>query len=245
MDKVAKIYMIFDMLGDTVRTGPIIWKVNRNRTEDVKNHTFDLLLMIKLLKSYFPSFIDYEKLENYIIVHDLEEAITGDITIFEGIPHEEKERVNNIAMNWIIDNFNDVLDFKTYFTNFEGSVDIEAKIAHMLDKVQGSIPFMKYDGEKLIDINNPEIIETLRNHPAVVDGRNEGKTVGQIFYEFHLKKVVISDDELIKYDITRCEADKITNAIKAFMASIRMQCMNVKSIIETFPNDATKYNKNI
>lgn len=245
MDKVAKIYMLFDMLGDTIRTGPVIWRVNRSRTEDVKNHTFDLLLMVKLLKSRFPKCIDYEKLENYIIVHDLEEAITGDITIFEGIPKDEKKRVNNIAMKWIIDNYNDVLDFETYFNNFEECVDIEAKIAHMLDKVQGSIPFMKYDGESIIDINNREVIETLRNYPAVVDGRNKSKTVGQIFYEFHLNSVNISDDEIKKYGINRCEADMITTSIKVFMYAVKEQTKKMEEFISSFPKDATTYNKNI
>ena len=41
----VRLFMIFDILGDTLRSGPLLWKVNRKRLEDVKNHTFDLILM--------------------------------------------------------------------------------------------------------------------------------------------------------------------------------------------------------
>jgi len=45
VDLEAKLYMIFDMLGDIPRTGPLIWKVDRARTEDIKDHIFDLIIM--------------------------------------------------------------------------------------------------------------------------------------------------------------------------------------------------------
>ena len=51
----VRLFMIFDILGDTLRSGPLLWKVNRKRLEDVKNHTFDLILMYRMLRSYLPS----------------------------------------------------------------------------------------------------------------------------------------------------------------------------------------------
>lgn len=145
MDLQAKLYMIFDMLGDIPRTGPILWHVNRERTEDIKDHVFDLLLMVQILKPYFPRDIHYDKLFNYILCHDLEEAITGDITAFEGVSKSEKNRVNELAMNYLIETYGSVLDLQSYFYDFENKTNIEAHLAHMLDKVQSVIPFLKYD----------------------------------------------------------------------------------------------------
>ena len=39
--------MVFDILGDTVRTGPQLWFVDRERLEDIKDHILDLLLMLQ------------------------------------------------------------------------------------------------------------------------------------------------------------------------------------------------------
>ena len=243
MNLEAKLYMIFDMLGDIPRTGPLIWKVDRIRTEDIKDHTLDLIIMAEILKKHFPSYIDYDLLVNYIICHDLEEAITGDITAFQGVTKEEKERVNKIAMDYLIDTFGSVLDFKKYFIDFEENKTLEAKIAHMLDKVNGAIPFLKYDGEKLIDMNNPEVIEELRNSKAVIEGRKKYNSVGDIFFNYHMKNVIITEEERIKYNISLDDANKITNAIKKFMNGIYIESKNVKKIKSDFPKEATIYNE--
>ena len=87
----VKLFMVFDILGDTERTGPHLWQIERFRLEDVKNHILDLLLMARILKKYFPEGLDYDKITDYIICHDLPEAITGDITKFEGVSEEEIE----------------------------------------------------------------------------------------------------------------------------------------------------------
>ena len=88
----VKLFMIFDILGDTERSGPLQWKIERERLEDVKNHILDLLLITRILRKYFPSNLDYDKITDYIICHDLPEAITGDITKFEGVSNEEIKR---------------------------------------------------------------------------------------------------------------------------------------------------------
>jgi len=243
MNLDAKLYMIFDILGDIPRTGPLLWKVDRKRTEDIKDHIFDLLLMVQILKKYFPEGINYDLLNNYIICHDLEEAITGDITAFEGVSKEEKDRVNTIAMNYLIDNFGSVLDLDTYFNDFESKKNIEAHIAYMLDKVDSVIPFLKYDGEKEINMDNKEIVEALKNSEAVVEGRKKWKTVSDIFYDYHLRSVKITFDQIKQYGITEEDANKIVNAIKEFMNEIYIEAKNVKKIKDNFPKEASIYNK--
>ena len=48
----VKLFMVFDILGDTERSGPLLWKVDRKRIEDVKNHILDLLLLFKILNIF-------------------------------------------------------------------------------------------------------------------------------------------------------------------------------------------------
>lgn len=241
MDKEAKLYVIFDMLGDVVRSGPLQWKVDRFRTEDVKDHVFDLILMTKLIKPHIPSYIDADKMIDYAIVHDLEEVITGDITKFQGVSSEEKDRVNKIAMDYLISEYGDIINLDRILNEYESRNTLEAKILHMLDKVNSSVAFLKYDNEKKIDMDNPEIIESLRNDPGVVKMKNEGYSLGDLFYVWHLRSVKFTDEEIAKYNISREDADIIVNAIKSLMASIREQILRVKEIEDSFPEEAKKY----
>lgn len=241
MRKLARLFLTFDMLGDLKRSGPLQWKIDRFRTEDVKDHVFDLILYTRLLKEYLPSDLDYEKMVDYAIVHDLEEVITGDITCFEGVSKEEKKRVNKIAMDYLIDTYGDINNLESLFNEFEEKTTLESKIMNMLDKVSSSVPFMKYDYEKKVDMDNPAIVQCLRENKGVVELRNQGLSLGEIFYIWHMRSVVITDEELEKYNITREEADKITNAIKGLMGAIHDEVVNTYKIKEEFPKEATVY----
>lgn len=242
----VKLFMIFDILGDTERTGPLLWQIDRERLEDVKNHILDLLLIARILKKYFPDNINFDKVADYILCHDLPEAITGDITKFEGVPDEEIKRVTALAINYLIEKFNNVLDLATILNNFENKADIESKIAHMIDKVHSASTFLKYQSERNIDMNDPRIIPELRNHPFVVKKIEEGKDLGDIFFEFHMKSVEITDEECKIYGISRKDADSIVHAIRAFADEMYTQKLNGSLLNnkETFPREAMEYNRN-
>ena len=244
-NKEVKLFMVFDILGDTVRTGPQLWYIDRERLEDVKNHILDLLLITRILRKHFPDNIDYDKITDYIICHDLPEAITGDITKFEGVSEEEIKRVTEIAIHYLSDKFGNVLDLSNILNNYENRSDIEAKIVHMIDKVHSSTTFIKYQSEKDVDMDDPRIIPELRNHPFVVKKIAEGKDLADIFFEFHIRAVAITDEECQKYDITREDADTIVTVIRAFANELYHQKLNgtLLGVENDFPKAAMQYNR--
>lgn len=245
LQKEVRLFMIFDILGDTERTGPHLWQIKRDRLEDVKNHVLDLLLIVRLLRKYLPDTLDYDKITDYIICHDLPEAITGDITKFEGVSQEEITRVTKIAIDYLADNFNDVMDFKTILNNYEQRADIESKVVHMIDKVHSSTTFIKYQSEQPINVNDPNIIPELRNLPFVVERIAQGLDVADIFYEFHIRAVTITDEECEKYGISRQDADKIVAIIKTFAAELYNEKINgtLLDAKKDFPKEAMQYNR--
>jgi len=245
-NKEVKLFMVFDILGDTERTGPLLWQIERKRLEDVKNHILDLLLIARILRKYFPDNIDYDKINDYIMCHDLPEAITGDITKFEGVSGDEIKRVTNLAIDYLSNKFGNVLDFGTILNNYENRVDIESKIVNMIDKVHSSTTFIKYQSEQDINMDDPRIIPELRNHPFVVKKIEEGKDLADIFFEFHMKSINITDEECERYSISRETADKMVNAIRAFANEMYSQKLNgtLLNIKKDFPIDAMKYNRN-
>lgn len=244
-NKEVQLFMIFDILGDTVRTGPQLWHIERERLEDVKNHILDLLLIARILKKYFPDIIDYDKMTDYIICHDLPEAITGDITKFEGVSEDEIKRVTNIAIEYLSQQFGTVLDFANILRNYEERTDIEAKTVHMIDKVHSSIAFIKYQSEKDVDMDDPRIIPELRNHPFVVQKIAEGKDLADIFFEFHLQAVHITNEECLKYGVSRKDADKIVEVIRCFAEEMYAQKLDgtLLDVQKDFPTDAMIYNR--
>ena len=241
MEKEVKLYELFDILGDIKRSGPIQWKIDRFRTSDIKDHIFDLILITKLLKPYLPAYIDTEKMIDYAIVHDLTEVITGDITTFEEIKKKEKKRVEKIARDYLIEKYQSILNINTLLEDFENSKDLEAKTLHMIDKVHSSIEFLKYDNEKKVDMDNPEIIECLRENPRIVKLKKQGLSLGELFYVWHISSVNFTEEEIMKYNISKEDADKITSSIKAFMNSLFEQEKSKEKIEEDFPVEATIY----
>lgn len=244
--KQVKVFMIFDILGDTERSGPVLWKIDRKRLEDIKDHVIDLLLIARLLRKFFPDYIDFDKLNDYIICHDLPEAITGDITRFEGVSSSEITRVNDLAIDYISSVFGDVMDFKTIFDNYEGRVDIESKIVNMIDKVHSSTTFIKYQSEADVDLNKEGIIPALRNHPYVVEKINEGKDIADMFFEFHMKAVSMTEEECDKYAISYEDGAHIVNVIRAFATEFHNQKVNgtLLDVKDDFPSAAMIYNRN-
>lgn len=244
--KQVRLFMVFDILADTERTGPLLWHIERKRIEDVKDHILDLLLIARMLKNYFPNVLDYNKVNDYILCHDLPEAITGDITKFEGVSNEEIDRVTNIAIEYLSAQFNDVLCFSKILNNYEKRVDIESKVVHMIDKVHSSIAFIKYQSEKNVDMDNPNIISSLRNHVFVVEKIAQGKDLADIFFDFHYRAIEITDEECEKYGVSREDSDKIVSVIQSFANEIYAQKVNgmLLDVKKDFPKGAMKYNRN-
>lgn len=242
----VKLFMVFDILGDTVRTGPQLWQINRFRLEDVKNHILDLILMSRILKKHLPDNLDFDKMLDYIICHDLPEAITGDITKFEGVSGDEIKRVTKMSIDYLAKRFANVLDLNRILNDYEVKEDLESKVVNMMDRVHSASTFIKYQSEQDIDMDNPNIISVLRNHPFVVKKIEEGKDLADIFFEFHMMSVNISDDECERYDISRELADRIVNVISSFATELYNQKLNgtLLNVKSDFPVDAMKYNRN-
>ena len=172
---------------------------------------------------------------DYIICHDLPEAITGDITKFEGVSDDEIKSVTGIAIEYVSSQFGDILNFSELLNGYENRVDIEAKIVHMIDKVHSAATFIKYQSENNIDMDDPRIIPELRYHPFVDKKIAEGKDLADIFFEFHLSSVNITDEECQRYSITRDEGNQIVSVIRSF--AYEMYSQKLGGTLLEFKND--------
>lgn len=95
-------------------------------------------------------------------------------------------------------------------------------------------------------MNHPGIMPELRNHPFVVTKIAEGKDLADIFFEFHLKAVNITEEECERYNINKENANRIVEVIKTFVNEMYKQKQNgtLFDVREDFPPEAMEYNRN-
>jgi putative hydrolase of HD superfamily len=82
---VLKFLKSAEELKNTLRSG----RTSNGRIESTAEHTWRLCLMVLIFEDYYPN-LDIQKLIEICIVHDLGEAINGDIPAVEQVPDSNK-----------------------------------------------------------------------------------------------------------------------------------------------------------
>lgn len=100
MDKaknVLRYYVLTNRLKDLIRTGWKNWEVSRERIESVAEHVYGVMMLAIAMKSEYEYDVDLEKVLKMLAVHETEEIIISDLTIFD-IDYEKK-RTNRARGN--------------------------------------------------------------------------------------------------------------------------------------------------
>ena len=122
-----------ERLKDTVRSG----YTSGGRQESVADHTWRLCLMALLLRDRYPD-VDFARLVSICIVHDLGEAVGGDIPAPEqaGAPGKaEQERRDLIdLLEPLPERQRD--EIAALWDEYEAAVTPEARLAKALDKLE-------------------------------------------------------------------------------------------------------------
>ncbi len=115
------------------------------RQESVAEHSWRISLLVMACSSSLDSKINLEKTLKMALIHDIAEAITGDIPYFLAPEGSKKraEKVQNekIAINAIKEMFRDVLgpDWLNLWLEYEECKSYEAKVVKALDKIEAQI----------------------------------------------------------------------------------------------------------
>lgn len=112
-----------------------ILAVGENRMENDVEHSYQLAILTWYI-------IESEKLKlnkdlaiKYALIHDLEEAITGDKNIFDNKARINKESQEKLAQKKISKIFPNWKEYKKLSFNYKNKNDEEAKLVNGLDKV--------------------------------------------------------------------------------------------------------------
>jgi putative hydrolase of HD superfamily len=105
--------------------------------ESVAEHTWRLCLMALLLKDDFPG-VDFARLVQICIVHDLGEAISGDIPAIHQVPGHSKAAGERADLLKLLEPLPERMraEITALWDEYEAAETPEAKLAKALDKLE-------------------------------------------------------------------------------------------------------------
>jgi putative hydrolase of HD superfamily len=138
------------------------------RRESVAEHTWRVSIMYLLVEPYLGIKVDSTKILKMIIIHDIIEALVGDVPAFDTFNEEVKQlkienetrAIEDIRMQ--LDNeVGD--DFYNLWHEFEAKATDEAKVANALDKLEAQVQHNEADINTWLDIEK-EMLYMMDKH---------------------------------------------------------------------------------
>ncbi|KAJ2881334.1 hypothetical protein IWW38_005812 [Coemansia aciculifera] len=141
---------IVSQLKRTKRTGWVNSGIKE--PESIADHMHRMGIMAMLIDD---ASLDQAKCVKMAIVHDLAEALVGDITPFDGVTKEKKRELERSAMQQIVDTLGGSVQAKeieALWLEYEDDLTAEAHLVHDLDKcemIQQALEYEESDKKQL------------------------------------------------------------------------------------------------
>lgn len=181
-EKVIRYYLLCNKLKDIVRTGWKEWNVNRNRVESIAEHVYGVLMLAIAMYSEYEYDINIEKVLYMLSIHELEEIIIGDLTLFD-ITKEQKEMIGHKAISEILSDLSIKAELENLILEFDERKTKEAKFAFLCDKLECDLQSKIYSEENCVDLNNQKNNKALNNE-IVKKYINNNMTFGEMWINF-------------------------------------------------------------
>ncbi|WP_064609405.1 HD domain-containing protein [Photobacterium sp. J15] len=125
---------------------------SEGRQESTAEHTWRLCLMVMMFEHDFPD-IDITRLLKMCIIHDLGEAISGDIPAIEQVPGQHKALQERLDLQQLIKPLPGYLqqDILSLWDEYEQASSPEAKLAKAMDKLETLLQHTQGDNPESFD----------------------------------------------------------------------------------------------
>ena len=182
-EKVLRYYILCNKLKNIIRTGWLNWHVEAERVESIAEHIFGVqMLALAMYSEYNYKKLDIQKVIMMLAVHELEEIVIGDLTMFQ-ITHEEKEQLGHEAIKEILKGLLKGEEIQALILEFDERKTKEAKFAYYCDKLECDIQAKLYGEKGLVDLNNQKDNITM-NNKDVQELLKSGKTWEEMWLIF-------------------------------------------------------------
>lgn len=181
--KVIEYYMYCNSLKNKIRTGWIMWNVQKERIESIAEHIYSVQ-MLAIAMSNFDDYknLDIKKVLMMLAIHETEEIIIGDKTLFE-VSKEEKEKLGHKAIEIVLSPLANKEKLKELILEFDEGMTAEAKFAFYCDKLECDLQSIVYDNGDYVDIKHQEN-NIAFNNKIVQRLLGEGKSFSEMWLLF-------------------------------------------------------------
>lgn len=186
-ESVVRYYVLCNKLKDVIRTGWKDWNVKKDRLESVAEHIYGTQMLAIAIHSQYKYNLDLNKILLMLAIHELEEIIIGDLTLFQ-ISQEDKNKLGHKALDEVLNGLNNKDYLKSLILEFDERKTGEALFAYHCDKLECNIQCKLYDEENLVDINDQDENKTYRNEKVKELLQNGEVSWSDMWIDFHRDK---------------------------------------------------------
>ena len=161
-ENIINYYVICNRLKNIIRTGWKDWNVKRDRIESVAEHIFGTQMLAIAMKAEYQYDVNIMKVIFMLAVHELGEAVIGDLTQFQ-ISKQEKEKLEHEAVHRILGDLLDGNQIEQFFLEFDSHNTKESIFAYQCDKLECDLQSKLYDEEGCVDLTKQDGNDTMKN----------------------------------------------------------------------------------
>ena len=179
---VINYYVLCNKLKRVIRTGWQDWNIDSDRLESVAEHVYSVQMLAIGMYSEFNYDIDLKKVLYMLSVHELEEIIIGDLTMFQ-IDKEEKKKRGHEAVAKILSSLANKEEIMNLILEFDERNTPEAKFAYQCDKLECDLQARMYDLTGCATLSKESDNISL-NDPKVHDLLESGLSFSEMWLKF-------------------------------------------------------------
>jgi len=182
-EKVIKFYVLCNRLKDVIRSGWKVWHVKRERLESVAEHVYGTQMLAIAMWAEYGYDIDVEKVVMMLALHELEEALIGDVIPFDASV-EEKKKLGRKMVGEMLSDLEGNGVVQDLMEEYYEQKTAEARFVMECDKLEADLQCKIYDEEGRIDLAEQEGNAMLAD--AKVQEIAQGKTsAAEIWLEYN------------------------------------------------------------
>lgn len=138
-DNLSYLINILGKLKELQRTGWINKGIENAETVAAHSHGVALLALL-----FVPQHLNKEKCLKLALIHDIQEALVGDITPFDGVSEEEKVQREKAAVKEISQKLH-FAELEDLFAEYEENKTKEARFIKDMDRLDAVLEAIYYD----------------------------------------------------------------------------------------------------
>jgi len=144
VQKIIDLYFVTNKLKNVLRQGWIYWKVEETRVESIAEHIYGTLMLAVSICANTSQDVDLYKVALMLALHEVEELVIGDITMFDTKRLASKKEDGKRAVEKVFENCANKQEFLDVIAEFEDCKTKEAKFAKACDKFEADLQAYLY-----------------------------------------------------------------------------------------------------